>query len=264
MSATHISIQSRLNSALRRVGDRLLECRRDGLIDGFWSGSQFKAKADIIADEILQAELRQIVDIPIVSEEKPHSQMMVRPAEYWLIDPVDGTASFIGGFSGFVSQVALIRDEQPILAAIFAPALDKYYFAERGRGATINGERLGLRRRQVNLTLVDNYPSPRGVASRLFKDMNCEHYVESGSIGLKICLIAEDVANIFVKDVAVRDWDIGAPHLVLHEAGGVLSQFTGEPFMYCNGYEKNGLIVASSPSLLRELTHKILAYRHVS
>jgi len=257
-----MSIQTRLYHALRRVGHRLLACRRDGLVDGCWSGSQFKAKADMIADELLQSELRQIVDIPIVSEEKPYSQMLVRPAEYWLIDPIDGTASFIGGFSGFVSQVALIKDEQPILAAVFAPVLDKYYFAERDQGATINGERLGLGREQAELTLVDNYPNPRGVASRLFMDMNCTRYVESGSIGLKICLVAEGVASIFVKDVIVRDWDVGAPHLVLHEAGGALSQFTGEPFIYSNDYEKDGLIVASSPSLLSELTHRVRAYGH--
>jgi len=77
----------------------------------------------------------------------------------------------------------------------------------------------------------------------------CAKYLESGSIGLKICMVAQGVADLFVKDVTVRDWDVAAPHLVLSEAGGVLRRFDGQEFELAGSFEKLGLIAAASQAL---------------
>ena len=181
-------------------------------------------------------ELLRLADIPIVSEEDVASQSSDRPTEYWLVDPIDGTASFASGYDGFVCQAAWMRDGHPWLASVYVPALDRVYLAERGMGATMNGRPIAVRPVDMRqLTLVDNYPEPRGVAKRLFRDLHFSKYLESGSIGLKICLVADGAADVFVKDVTVKDWDIAAPHLVLQEAGGVLTQFTGQTFEYRAG-----------------------------
>lgn len=202
-----------------------------------------------------------LADIPIISEEDISSQSIDRPKEYWLIDPIDGTASFAQGFSGFVTQVALIQYGQPYLAAIFAPALKRMYMAEKGKGATVNGQLIRVNTSNMQtLTLVDNYPHPRGIAEYLFHNLSCVNYLESGSIGLKICLVAEGKADIFIKDVFVRDWDVAPPHLVLSEAGGVLTQFTGESFGYNGNYDKRGLIVTTSALLLKQINGIIENY----
>ncbi len=248
-----------LAAALRIVGAELMECRRAGITEGTWEGSQYKAKADLIADEKLRGELRKIADIEIVSEEDIASHVESRPKEYWLIDPIDGTASFAHGYSGFVCQAALIKHGIPQLAGVFAPALDKIYLAKKGEGATLNDDPLHVRVvDKQQLVLVDNYPQPRGVAERLFRELPCKGYLESGSIGLKICLVAEGLADVFVKDVTLRDWDVAAPHLVLLEAGGVLTQFEGQDFEYSGNYEKQGLIATSSMELLKTV-HGIVA-----
>ncbi len=247
-------VQPELASAMRHVGAKILQCREQGNTGGKWEDSQFKAAADLIADECLRSELRRIADIPIVSEEDVTSQSLDRPDEYWLIDPIDGTASFAQGFPGFVSQAAWIRCGQPWLAAVYAPALKRLYIAEQGKGATVNGQPMSVRAcSRQQLTLVDNYPQPRGVAERMFRDLHCAKYLESGSIGLKICLVAEGAADIFVKDVYLRDWDVAAPHLVLQEAGGLLTQFGGLSFEYSGSYEKQGVVAVSSLELLREI-----------
>jgi len=246
---------------MRRVGAKILQCRKQGITEGKWDGAQFKAVADLIVDECLRAELREIANIPIVSEEDMSSQTANRPSQYWLIDPIDGTASFAQGFPGFVCQAAWIRSGQPWLASVYAPALERLYMAERGKGATVNGRPISVKpfdRQQ--LTLVDNYPEPRGVAKRLFHDLHCAKYLESGSIGLKVCFVAEGVADIFVKDICLRDWDVAAPHLVLQEAGGVLTQFTGQAFDYQRAYEKHGLLAASSVVLHREIKEIVAGY----
>lgn len=250
-----------LAMVLRKVGARILDCRREGNVDGKWEGTQYKAAADLIADESLRKGLRGIADIAIVSEEDSGSQEESRPDEYWLIDPIDGTASFAHGFPGFVCQAALIQYGVIQLGGVYAPALDKLYMARQGEGATLNGLRMQVRTsNRQRLTLVDNYPQPRGVAAQLFRDLHCANYLESGSIGLKICLVAEGQADVFVKDVHVRDWDVAAPHLVLQEAGGFLAQFTGQPFDYRGSYERHGLVAVSSEELLDQVYEAVAGY----
>ncbi|MBJ6801709.1 inositol monophosphatase family protein [Geomonas propionica] len=240
-----------LGVALKRVGAKILECRDQGGTNGKWEGTQFKAAADLIADESMRSELKRISTIAIVSEEDVASQSESRPEEYWLIDPIDGTASFVHGFSGFVCQAALIRRGVVEMAGVYAPALDKLYLAERGGGATVNGTPLGVREPLSEcLTLVDNYPEARGLAAEVMHALPCATYLESGSIGLKICLVAEGAADLFVKDVTVRDWDVAPPHLILAEAGGFLSVAAGIPFEYRGCYEKTGVIAASTRELL--------------
>jgi 3'(2'), 5'-bisphosphate nucleotidase len=254
-------MHEKLAAALRRVGARVMKCRREGNTHGKWDGTQYKANADIIAHASMRDELQKIADLSIVSEEDVDSQIRERPNQYWLIDPIDGTASFAHGFSGFVCQAALMCDDLPQMAGVYAPVLDKLYMAIRGGGATLNG--LPVRARMVvreRLIIVDNYPQPRGVAERLIRDLSCAEYLESGSIGLKICLVAEGQADVFVKDVQVRDWDVAAPHLVLHEAGGVLTQFNNKPFDYRGGYERHGLIAVSSMGLLDQINEIIAGY----
>ena len=254
-------MRDELAMVLRQVGARVLECRRDGKIDGQWEGAQYKAAADLIADESLRIGLRGIADIAVVSEEDSDSQQESRPDEYWLIDPIDGTASFAHGFPGFACQAALIQDGVIQLAGVYAPAFDKLYMARRGEGATLNGLRMQVRMvDRQQLTLVDNYPEPRGVAAHLFRDLHCAKYLESGSIGLKICLVAEGQADVFVKDVHVRDWDVAAPHLVLQEAGGFLAQFTGQPFDYRGSYARHGLVAVSSGALLDQVYEAVADY----
>jgi 3'(2'), 5'-bisphosphate nucleotidase len=255
-------MQQQLAMAVQKTGIKILECQQQGNISGKWEGTQFKAAADLIADECLRGELWRIAQIPVISEEDDLLLHDDRPSRYWLIDPIDGTASFAHGFSGFVCQAALMVDGEPSLASVYAPALKKLYAAERGRGATLNGRPLRVKPLdRTLLSLVDNYPEPRGVAERLYRDLACARYVESGSIGLKICLVAEGVADIFIKDVCVRDWDIAPPYLILQEAGGIIAQYSGQPFEFRREYEKLGLIAASSLTVFYEICEVVEGYQ---
>ncbi|MDX8549490.1 hypothetical protein KHC33_01440 [Methanospirillum sp. J.3.6.1-F.2.7.3] len=236
------------------LGAILLDLRKNGRTEGIWIGTQYKAEADVIAHDLLSSELSKILAVPIISEEDIGSQQEKRPDMYWLIDPIDGTASFAGGYPGFVSQVALMKDGMPIVAIVYAPVLDKLFFATVGEGASLNGRPIKVNSSPSDsLILVDNYPEPRGIAAKIFQLLPCKKYLESGSLGLKICLVAEGAADVFVKDVFVRDWDIAPAHLILNEAGGYLTQFSGKNFEYVGDYEKKGLIVTSDHELLEKI-----------
>lgn len=236
-----------LSKIALEVGNLLLKWKAEGCLEGVWEGpNQFKAKADIMAHAALVKRLMVFTpDISIISEEDADSFVENRPDKYWLIDPIDGTASFVQGYTGYVTQVALIVNNHPFLAVVYAPELKLLYTSEQHRGAFLNGKRLNEKKRHANI-IIDNYKKPRGIALDAYKYFNLNQYIECGSIGLKICKIADGTADIFIKDVTLRDWDLAAPQLILEEMGGVITDSVGEPISYTGDYIQRGVVVANN------------------
>lgn len=231
--------------AVQRTGDRLLAWRRERRFQANVVGQTIKAEVDRLAHGCL-VEILGASGHPILSEEEPQTFDAERPDRYWLIDPLDGTASFVGNFPGFVTQVAFMDRGRPVAAAVCAPALDLLYTAVAGGGAQVNGRPLGTGPVGETIRLIDNYPEPRGFAARVHAGLPCGTYIESGSIGLKICRVADGTADLFVKDVPVRDWDVAAPHLVLAEAGGSVLRLDQKQFNYVGSPEHHGVVAAST------------------
>jgi len=245
---------SELSEIVRAVGQRLLEWRDQGITEGKWEGSQFKARADMLSHNMLVQKLKQLTPgMLVISEEDPRSLLAERPDRYWLIDPIDGTASFVQGYPGFVTQVALIERERPQLAAVYGPALKCLYLAVRGQGAFLNGKRLRCIQNQEPAVLIDNYPEPRGTALLAYEALNLDRYIECGSISLKACKVADGAADVFFKDIVVRDWDLAAPQLVLEEAGGTLLDIYGRDVVYTGSHERAGVVAACSDAIARRL-----------
>ena len=246
----------RVEAILLALGNELLRWRTSGAIDSRQEVTQIKSDADTRAHQFLVSALNDAwPDIPVISEEDKSNHGRVRPNLYWLIDPIDGTASYCGGYVGFVTQIALVRLGKPVLGVVTAPALGLTWRAEESGKALRNGSAIQVRRSGTGRTLIDNYPEPRGCALALYRDRGFSHYVESGSIGLKICRVADGTADLFVKDVTVRDWDVAPAHLILEAAGGCLSTFDGSPIVYAGKMEKAGLIAAGSDELRDEVLH---------
>jgi len=236
-----------LERIVTTVGSLLLQWRESGQIEGKWDGSQFKSHSDLMAHEKLAEQLKNLApEIPIISEEDQASWVDFRPERHWLIDPIDGTASFAQDYLGFVTQVALMVENAPVLAAIYAPALKSTYLAECGRGAFLNGVRLFRQQTFPPTTLIDNYPEPRGVALQAYNELGFTNYIECGSISLKICKVADGMADLFFKNVIVHDWDLAAPQLVLEEAGGILRDINGKKIRYDSDYNQSGIVAAAS------------------
>lgn len=245
---------SELSAIVRGVGCELIKCRDIGMVNGRWNGSQFKADADMLAHKELLRRLKLLDPrIPVISEEDPASFSRKNPYCYWLIDPIDGTASFAQGFPGFVTQVALIVQDSPYLAAVYAPVLDNLYLAKRGSGSFLNGRRLFSNPNQGMGTLIDNYPEPRGITLLAYNDLNFHRYMECGSISLKICKVAEGAADLFFKNIEVRSWDLAAPQVILEEAGGFLSDIYGQRIDYASNFEKRGVVAAPSEEIAMRL-----------
>ncbi len=238
---------TQLSSIVTEVGQLLLEWRERGMFDGAWEAPhKFKAVVDGMAHEALCERLNSLSPrLIIISEEDKHSWVNRRPRQYWMIDPLDGTSSYVQGYNGFVTQVALMVDNRPYISAVYAPIYKQLYTGEIGNGAYLNGSKLIVAKTPVT-TLIDNFPEPRGSVLSMYNTMKLTHYVECGGIALKMCRIADGTADVFFKEVVIHNWDTAAPQLILEEAGGIVTDGHGIPITYRGEYWITGLVATNT------------------
>lgn len=185
--------------------------------------------ADIAANDVIMAELKALTpNIPVISEEVGAQNLKIRGEwnQYWLLDPIDGTGEFILKSGDFAVNIALVENGWPSIGVIHAPAHEITYYAHKDGGsfkedehgikqitvADYDGKRnvkVAVSRRQ-KLQLMGQYLSP---------EFDYE-YVALGSCSLKNCLIAEGVADCYLRIGPTGEWDTGASHCILEQAGG--------------------------------------------
>lgn len=198
--------------------------------------------ADQAADTFICQALRQLTpEIPIVSEEMtvPLSNDARLQSDYlWLVDPLDGTRQFIRGDDGFSVNIALIYRHQPILGVVYAPVTAVGYAAIVGGGAW---RWCGRERQVIHVSPV--YRPIRVLVGFFSHQLNSKtqallallpnyRLVELGS-SLKICRIAEGLADIYPRFGATSEWDTAAAQVILTEAGGALrAVHTDLPLVY--------------------------------
>lgn len=236
------------------VGAKLVAWQNDLSHRKIHSEKDFKTEADRQAHEVLNKGLSSLFPgVPVISEEDI-SHIDKRPEEYWLIDPIDGTASWYNGFDGFVSQAALMVNGRPMFGVIHSPRMGATWSAESSRGAFLNGAPLPNLRENDRLMFVDNTPRAHGITKEIMERLGANLYLECGSIGLKSVLVADGTVDVFVKDVVVRDWDLAPADIILTEVGGSMCLLNGEKYLYSGSYEKeHGFIVSRNASLMMKI-----------
>ncbi len=236
---------SNLESGLKNIGDQIKLWREDEKYRSILEPKAFKTQADIKANALIKKLLEELDPGCVVISEEDDTFKNKRPEKYWLVDPIDGTASWFDGFDGFVTQLAYIKNDIPLYGAVYAPCLKKLWTALKGNGAYLNGERLDELKHIDRLNLIDNYPEPQRVAEIIFESMPVTKYIECGSFGLKSCLVADGTADLFIKDVIFRDWDVAPAEVILREIGAIIKDFNGKDIKYSGSFIKeNGLVIS--------------------
>jgi 3'(2'), 5'-bisphosphate nucleotidase len=197
-------------------------------------------QADLAAHEVIKAGLSSISpSYPVVSEESEITPFEERKksAIYWLIDPLDGTREFIKRNDEFTVNIALIAEHEPVLGVVYAPALDLLYFACRGQGAYKQiGEqpptRIVARDFDPSTLSIAGSRSHAGDRLKAFLGKIGPHRLMSVGSSLKICYVAEGVADLYPRLGPTSEWDTAAAQCILEEAGGKLIGTHGEAMRY--------------------------------
>jgi 3'(2'), 5'-bisphosphate nucleotidase len=197
-------------------------------------------EADLKSNEIIcDALVKLYPNIPILSEENKMIEYDERKEwEYfWCIDPIDGTKEFIKKNGEFTVNIALIYKDTPVLGVVYAPVLDDMYIAKQNEGAFKNGERLPLK--------INSNPSKKlsVVASKSHLSKETQAFIDalkteeiaqvSKGSSLKLCMVAEGVADIYPRLAPTMEWDTAAADAIVREAGKMTYQFENErPLLY--------------------------------
>src|SRR3954451_16777077 len=97
------------------------------------------SEADIAVNDLLERRLRSATpDYGWLSEESVDDDQRLEKPLVWIVDPIDGTRAYLAHREDWCVSVALVAGAVPVLAAVFAPATDEFFFASRGQGATRN------------------------------------------------------------------------------------------------------------------------------
>jgi len=197
--------------------------------------------ADLAAQETITAGLRSLsLKLPILSEEAqavPFAQRRGWEA-CWLVDPLDGTREFIDRNGEFTVNVALVRDGRPVLGVVCAPALGMTYWAARGHGAFAQRDgssaaRIGCRPPAERLRVVVSRSHETGELGAFLERLGPCETLPMGS-SLKICRVAQGLADLYPRLGTTCEWDTAAAHCILEEAGGLLT----DPAGHAVGYNK--------------------------
>ncbi|MCF6775196.1 3'(2'),5'-bisphosphate nucleotidase CysQ [Thiotrichales bacterium 19X7-9] len=189
--------------------------------------------ADMKAHQCIVEKLEHLTpDIPILSEESnplPTYQVRKNWQKYWLIDPLDGTKSFIHGKDDFVISIALIEAHQPIIGIIYVPIDDICYFASVKDGAfkriISNGNANDIKlmnKNECNEVLTITLGSSKPLSERLLHKLESvkPYRLIKAASALKFCYVAEGSADIYLRLYPTYEWDTAAGQCILSQAGG--------------------------------------------
>jgi myo-inositol-1(or 4)-monophosphatase len=189
-------------------------------------------EADVAVEAFLKEALtEQYPEFGFWGEE---SGQTADQASRWIVDPIDGTHSFSKGQYHWGISVALEIDGELIAGIVYAPALDDYYCAEKGRGAWKNGEPIGV---SSETSLADAMVCTGFACVRQFlKENNLQRFCRIaertmgqrrfGSAALDICLVADGQVDAFWEQ-ELNLYDVAAGALIAKEAGATVTDFQG-------------------------------------
>jgi 3'(2'), 5'-bisphosphate nucleotidase len=209
-----------------QAGDAIMQIYKEDFTVEYKDDKSPLTKADLKANEIICSSLEKLYPtIPIMSEENKQTDYEIRKnwQYYWCIDPIDGTKEFVKKNGEFTVNIALIYKNTPVLGVVYAPAIDEMYKAKKGEGAFKNNQKLPLftnttPREKLSVVASKSHLSQE---TQNFIDALDTKKIEQVSKGssLKLCMVAEGIADIYPRLAPTMEWDTAAADAIVRESG---------------------------------------------
>lgn len=169
----------------------------------------------------------------------------------WVIDPLDGTTNFIHQLPYFCISVALTHKGEPKIGAIYEPMRDHFYYAKKGDGAFLNGNKISVSSAstlQKTRVLIGSHHSCQDLINKIGL-LGPQHYSfrYMGAAALDCAYVASGRLDAVIFS-GLSWWDVSAGIVLIQEAGGIITDFEGNPLT--ENYES---CVGGNAELHREL-----------
>jgi myo-inositol-1(or 4)-monophosphatase len=234
-----------LAEAVREAGALALSLFRTDLKNWTKGASSPVSEADIAVNDLLEARLRSATpDYGWLSEESADEEERLGKPLVWIVDPIDGTRGYLAGREDWCVSVGLVKDGSPVLAAVFAPASQEFFFAARGEGAHRNGVR--LRATEGSELDFSRVAGPKPLVERLSPSSDSiTLHPRIGSLALRLCRVAQGSLDAAFAGGQSRDWDLAAANLIVQEANGKMTTLSGDAILYNRREVTHGVLVAA-------------------
>jgi len=234
-----------LTAAVREAGALAKSLFRTELKNWIKGKSSPVSEADIAVNDLLENRLRTATpDYGWLSEESADDEARLGRKLTWIVDPIDGTRAYLAGRDDWCVSVALVEDASPVLAAVFAPASDEFFFAARAQGAARNDKK--LRATSGDQLDFSRMAGPKPLVQRLSSSAaEIELHPRIGSLALRLCRVADGSLDAAFAGGQSRDWDLAAANLIVQEADGRMTALSGDAISYNRRDVVHGVLVAA-------------------
>ncbi|MBW8708809.1 MAG: 3'(2'),5'-bisphosphate nucleotidase CysQ [Alphaproteobacteria bacterium] len=184
-----------------------------------------------------------------LSEETTDDPARLARRTVFIIDPIDGTVAFLKNRPHFTICAGIVADGRPVCGVVYNPISDELYSARTGAGAHRNGTPIHVSARH-GLEDCAMLGDRTQLTAAPFPPM---HVQNRNSVAYRLVLVADGSADASVSLTCKRDWDLAAADIILHEAGGCLTDARGAVMTYNRPVTKQSSLVAANPRLSTEI-----------
>ena len=193
-------------------------------------------EADHAAEKAIITVIKTVFpDHQILAEE---SGELIQDSTYkWIIDPIDGTVNFAHGIPLNCVSIGIEHEGEIVMAAVYNPHMNEFYFAEKGKGATLNDKpiKVSEETQAIKACLVTGFPytyinepnGPLEIFERFFRKGVPVRRL--GSAAIDLCWVAAGRFDGFFEH-KLEAWDSAAGYLIVEEAGGKVTDLQGNKF----------------------------------
>jgi myo-inositol-1(or 4)-monophosphatase len=250
--ATGLEFVPRMSEIAREAGALLMEFFHRRVKIEYKGEADLVTEADRSSERLILERIRSHwPDHEVIGEEGARIET---GGDYrWYVDPLDGTTNFAHGFPVFCVSLGLTFRGKRRAAVLYDPTRDELFFAELGKGAFLNGQKIGVSKTD---TLAQSLVATGFPSYKRHKNPNIFFYHQltlrthgvrrAGSAALDLANVACGRFDGF-WEFNLNAWDTSAGILIVEEAGGKVSGFEGEPLAITdrNVLASNGLIHAA-------------------
>ncbi len=245
-----------LIDTFKKAGIVAIELRKKGLIKKIKPDNTPVTNADIEINNILLNKIYRLTpNIPVISEETSLNKKNENLKDFWLIDPIDGTNSYINNKDEFTINAALIINKKPSLGLINVPEKKRLFYSygpSNSYEITNNKERklINLDKKNKNIITAVSYSNNLNSKILEFHNKFKVNTYKKVKSSLKFCLIAAGEFDLYIADPRAHEWDIAAGHAILEHAGGSVTDFNGNVIEYGKKNFINTSLILKSKNIL--------------
>jgi myo-inositol-1(or 4)-monophosphatase len=234
-----------LTDTVREAGALALSLFRTELKNWTKGASSPVSEADIAVNDLLEQRLRSATpDYGWLSEESADDEARLSRRLAWIVDPIDGTRAYLAHREDWCVSVALVENASPVLAAVFAPVTDEFFFAARRQGTTLND--VAVQATAGTDLDFSRMAGPKPLVQRLSPSSDeIALHPRIGSLALRLCRVAHGGLDAAFAGGQSRDWDLAAANLIVQEAGGKMTALSGDAIEYNRREVVHGVLVAA-------------------